>query len=297
MSLTDWPETTCYLDLWLELAGLWQLEPGGLLGYAASVAWEGDQLTFGRPAHDDLAELYGITVHELTIYRPLADHIRTQLAHGSTVIVEVDAFHLPDTAGTTYGSHHEKTTMAVLAFDGTRLDYVHSRTQGVLTGPDLDAALHGWALPPFVEIARREGAALTGAALQEAARERLGARLRRRGRTNPVTAFRTALLADGPALAASGAAGFHPYAFNTFRMLGTAFQSLGQLAAWLGDGLGDGPDGVVIAAAAGSAGAKAEQFRAARATARGRAPEPGEPLQQAEAAWDTVIDGLHARYA
>ncbi len=290
---SDWPETTCYLDLWLEMAGHWQLDPGGLLGYAASVAWEGDQFTFGRPGHDDLAALYGVTVHELTIYRPLAEHIRVQLAHGATVIVEVDAFHLPDTAGTTYGSHHEKTTMAVLAFDGTRLDYAHSRTRGVLTGPDLDAALHGWALPPFVEIARREGPALTGVALKDAARERLGTRLRRRNGANPVTAFRAALLADGPALAAGGAAKFHPYAFNTFRMLGTAFQSLGQLASWLGDGLDD----VVAAAAAGSAGAKAEQFRAARATARGRAPEPGEPLQQAEAAWDAVFAGLHARYA
>lgn len=83
-------------------------------------------------------------------------------------------------------------------------------------------------------------------------------------------------------------------------MLGTAFQSLGQLAAWLAPGLGDGLDDVVAAAAVGSSGAKAEQFRAARAIARaiarGRAPEPGEPLEQAEAAWDTVFHALHRRY-
>ena len=285
----DWPETTCYLDLWIELLQGWGHDPAALLGYAASVQWEGDQFTFGRPAYDDLAQFYGLAIRELTVYRPMADHIRTQLDRDATVIVEADAFHLPDTAGSTYRTRHEKTTMAVLAYDGVHLSYIHNRSRGRLTGADLGATLAGWALPPFTEIARREALPLHGPALAEAVRQTLGVRLRRRSPDNPVAAFRAALRQDGPALTADT---FHAYAFNTFRMLGTAFQSLGQLTAWLGDGL----DGAVAAAAAGSAAAKAEQFRAARATARGRAPEPGEPLKLAEAAWDEVFHGLHARY-
>ena len=286
----DWPETTCYLDLWIELLQGWEREPAAVLGYAASVAWEGDQFTFGRPAHDDLARLHGITVHELTIYRPMADHIRAQQDAGATAIIEVDAFHLPDTAGTTYRVRHEKTTLIVLGFDGTTLDYIHGRGRARLVGDDLRAVLTGWALPPFTEIVRREGTPLQGEVLRDAVRDGLAARLRRRPADNAVAQFRQALRRDGPALTA---ATFHPYAFSTFRMLGTTFQSLGQLLAWLGDGLDD----LEVACAAGSAAAKTEQFRAARATARGRAPEPADALDQAEAAWDTVFQGLRDRYA
>ena len=117
----------------------------------------------------------------------------------------------------------------------------------------------------------------------------LKARLARRPGANAVAGFRAALGRDGAALA-SGGLPFHPYAFNTYRMLGTTFQSLGQLAAWLGDGLGP----VVVACVGGSAAAKTEQFRAARATARGRAPVSGPALDDAEAAWDAVFQGLRA---
>lgn len=288
----DWPETTCYLDLWIELLHDWNLPIEPVLSYAASVAWEGDQFTFGRPAHDDLAGLHGVTVHELTIYRPIADHIRVQQAAGSTVIIEVDAFYLPDTTGATYRAHHEKTTMVVTGFDGHTLDYIHNRSRGQLVGDDLQGVLAQWSLPPFTEIARREGPAVQGTALHQAVRAGLRARLARRPNANAVAGFRAALESDGAALA-SGALLFHPYAFNTYRMLGTTFQSLGQLAGWLGDGLGP----VVVACAAGSAAAKTEQFRAARATARGRAPVPGPALDDAEAAWDAVFQGLRAAYA
>ena len=185
-----------------ELATHWGHDPAALLGYAASVGWEGDQFTFGRPAHDDLAALFGIAVHELTIYRPMADHILAQTGRNgvtTTINIKVDAFHLPDTTGSTYQTRHEKATLAVMAYDGARLDYVHNRSHGTLTGADLDATLAGWALPPFTEIARREGPALTGPALAAAVRDRLAARLQRRDRANPVTAFRATLLRDGPA--------------------------------------------------------------------------------------------------
>lgn len=296
----DWPETNCYLDLWIELLLAWRLEPAAVLGFAASTQFEGDQFTFGRPSHDDLMHLHGVSVHELTIYRPLLDHIAAQQAQGATVLAEVDAYHLPDTRGTTYGEQHAKTTLAVLHHDPAagRLDYIHNRGRGSLAGADLPGALGAQGmLPPYVELARRGGPALPGPALAAAARDALAARLRRRPDGNPVSAFRASLARDGARLAAGGTAGFHPYAFATYRMLGVTFQTLGQMAGWLRDAGDAGLDGVIEACRAGSAAAKAEQFRAARAVARGRPPEPGEPLDRAEAAWDTALQGLAARYA
>ena len=296
----DWPETNCYLDLWIELLLAWGLDPGPVLGFAASTQFEGDQFTFGRPSHDDLARLHGVSVHELTVYRPLLDHIAAQQAQGATVLAEVDAYHLPDTHGTTYGAQHAKTTMAVLHHDPAagRLDYIHNRARGTLAGADLPGALSGDAvLPPYVELARRGCPVLQGPALAAAARDALAVRLRRRPPGNQVSAFRTSLVRDGARLSAGGTAGFHPYAFATYRMLGVTFQTLGQLAGWLQDAGDAGLDGVIEACRAGSSGAKAEQFRAARAVARGRAPEPGEPLDRAEAAWDAAFQGLAARYA
>jgi len=298
----DWPETNCYLDLWIELLLAWGLDPAPALGFAASTGFEGDQFTFGRPSHDDLARLHGVSVHELTVYRPLLDHIAAQQAQGATVLVEVDAYHLPDTRGTTYGAQHAKTTMAVLHHDPAagRIDYIHNRGRGSLAGADLPGALGGEGvlpLPPYVELARRSGPALHGCALAGAARDALAARLRQRPAGNPIAAFRASLVRDGARLAAGGTVGFHPYAFATYRMLGVTFQTLGQMAGWLRDGGDAGLDGVIEACRAGSSAAKAEQFRAARAIARGRAPDPGEPLDRAEAAWDAALQGLDARYA
>ena len=47
------------------------------------------------------------------MWRPLVDHLEEQLALGRPAIVEVDAFYLPDTAGTSYHTEHVKTSIAV----------------------------------------------------------------------------------------------------------------------------------------------------------------------------------------
>jgi hypothetical protein len=51
-------------------------------------------------------------VQELAIWKPLAAHIEEQVARGRPVLVELDYYFLPDTAGTAYRRLHWKSTAA-----------------------------------------------------------------------------------------------------------------------------------------------------------------------------------------
>jgi len=65
-----------------------------------------------------------------------------QLENGRTIIVELDAWHLPDTAATSYHAEHVKTSVAVEAIDrqGERLRYFHNRSLHELAGDDYRGA-------------------------------------------------------------------------------------------------------------------------------------------------------------
>ena len=97
-----WPESNCYVDLWVELLHTAGAEPLAALPFALAVDVEGDQWTFFKFPLADLEALYGVSVFELNVWRPLVVHVAEQLALGRPSIVEVDAFYLPDTAGTSY---------------------------------------------------------------------------------------------------------------------------------------------------------------------------------------------------
>jgi Domain of unknown function (DUF1839) len=97
-----WPESNCYVDLWVELLHAAGAEPCAALPFTLGVDVHGDQWTFFKFPCADLELLYGIDIFELNVWRSLLHHVTEQLALGRPVIVEVDAFHLPDTAGTSY---------------------------------------------------------------------------------------------------------------------------------------------------------------------------------------------------
>ena len=73
------------------------------------------------------------------MWRPLLAHIEEQLALRRPAIVEVDAFYLPDTAGTSYHTEHVKTSIAVQALDASarRLGYFHNAGYYELDGDGL----------------------------------------------------------------------------------------------------------------------------------------------------------------
>ena len=55
----EWPETNCYVDLWIELLHARGLEPEAMLGFTLRQDFEGDQFTFFKPPLADLEALYG----------------------------------------------------------------------------------------------------------------------------------------------------------------------------------------------------------------------------------------------
>jgi len=73
------PETNCYVDLWIELLHAHRIDPASAMAFACTVDFEGDQWTFFKPPPDELTRLYGIDVHEMQLYRPLVDHAIEQL--------------------------------------------------------------------------------------------------------------------------------------------------------------------------------------------------------------------------
>lgn len=158
----QFPETNCYTDLWIELLHAQGFEPLAMLAFCVAVDFEGDQWTFFKPPPEDLARLYGLEVQEFVVYRTLPEHIVEQLDLGRTVIVEADAYYLPDTAGRSYREQHEKSSIAVESIDAEheRMRYFHNQGYYEVDGDDYRNALRIGrefsvdVLPPYIELVR-----------------------------------------------------------------------------------------------------------------------------------------------
>ena len=112
-----WGETNCYTDLVIELAHGLGFEPLAMLAFTLAIDFEGDQWTFFKPPACDLADLYGVELNELSVWRPLVEHVAEQVEAGRPVLVELDSWFLPDTAATSYRAEHVKTTIIPEAID------------------------------------------------------------------------------------------------------------------------------------------------------------------------------------
>lgn len=291
-----WPETNCHTDLFIELLHALGREPLAGLGMTVAQDHEGDQFTFFKMALRDLDELFGLDVQELSIFRPLVDHIEEQAARGRFVLVEVDAHRLPDTRGVTYGVGHSKTTIAVNRFDraSASLGYFHNAGYFDMEGADVEH-LFGFGsapvpvLPPYVEFVKLRGPGLAGRALREAALARFAEHWARRPERNPVDAYRAALPRDLERLAAGPPSAFHPYAFNTARQFGANIDLLGAHLAWLAEG---GLDEAVKLCTRMSDGMKAFQFLLARALARKKFDALGPALDAIARDYDAAMVGI-----
>jgi len=297
-----WPETNCYVDLWIEALHARGLEPLAMLGFTVAQDFEGDQFTFFKPPLEDLETLYGLRVQELAIYDSVEAHVVEQLERrpgdgpdGGLVLVEVDGFHLPDTRGTSYGVTHVKTTVGIAALDpvARRMAYFHNAGFFALDGVDYDRlfAAAGGPLFPYVEFVKPGAPALAGGALVAASLELMRRHLARRPAGNPVAAYRVAFPRHLDALLSRPMAYFHLNAFNVLRQLGANFELLGAHVRWL-----DGPDEAVEACGVIAEGAKAMQFQLARAVARKKPVELAESFDRLERAHDTALGALQRRY-
>lgn len=294
-----WPETNCHTDLFIEVLATLGREPTAGLGMTVAQDFEGDQFTFFKMAAADLDTLFGLDVQELSIYRPLVDHVEEQIGRGHLVLVEVDAIHLPDTRGITYGVDHSKTTIAINRFsrDAATLGYFHNAGYFDIEGTDVEALLGFGAasapvLPAYCEFVKIIGPGLEGRALAETALNRLKGHWARRPRHNPLAAYRAALPRHLDWLGTQPPCAFHPYAFNTSRQFGANVALLGAHLAWLGDTLNVSTAEAVALCERLTAAAKTFQFLLARALARKRFDQLDATLVTMAQDYDALMANL-----
>ncbi len=306
-----WPETNCYVDLWVELLHALQLNPVASFAFTLAMDFEGDQWTFFKPSLADLYTLYGIDVQELTIWRPVATHVLEQITLGRPVLVEVDSFFLPDTQGVAYRQEHTKTTIAAQAIDPeTRtLGYFHNAGYFRLGGDDFDGIFcrssyagkeHGTdtvRLAPYTEIAKLDHIVRrTPSELRTLARTLAHIHAARRPHVNPVSRYKRRFPDDIVWLSGEDIATFHQYAFATLRQCGACAELAGSFLRWLEPD--DAPELQLALAAFETiaTNAKALQFKVARAVNTHK-PIDCNPLFDAmEAAWETAMHYVARRY-
>jgi len=298
-----WTETNCYVDLWIELMHALKLDPVAALAFTAAADDEGDQWTFFKYPLEDLRALYGLEVHELNIWRSLPRHIDEQLQQGRPVIVEVDSFYLPDTAGVSYQIDHTKSSVAVQAIDLEKrtLGYFHNAGYYELGPPEYDGIFQGGGvsgavrLAPYVEVVKlhalerpEEGE------LKKRALALLAHHLQRRPRQNPIGKYRARLESDLAWLKTEPLSMFHLYAFATLRQLGANYELLAAFLRWLE---ARGESALPIAAFEEISGtAKTLMLKMARAVNSKKPAELGPMFLSMEEAWQRGIDALLSRY-
>jgi hypothetical protein len=299
----QWAETNCYVDVWVELLHAWGFDPVAVLPVTLAIDFEGDQWTFFKVPHADLTDLYGLDVQELAIWKPLVEHIEEQVGLGRPVLVELDSYHLPDTAGTAYGTEHVKSTIAVTAIDreARALRYFHNQGFYEVAGNDFDRLFHltgptdAARLPPYVEfVKRRPGPAPTSDELTRTSLRLLRRQLGLLPTTNPFERFRDRLAADLGWLSAESLDTFHKYSFATLRQFGAAYELAATYLRWLAARTGKPLEATADGFATISSAAKSLQFHLARAVAR-KKPLDLAPIDSMAARWRVAMDELRAR--
>lgn len=293
-----WVEKNCYCDLWIELLHALKLEPRAMLPFTLAVDFEGDQWTFFKPSLEELRDLYGIDVQELTVWRPLMEHAVEHLGAGKLICTEADAFWLPDTAGTDYRTTHTKTTILLANLDvgARRLGYFHNAGKFELSGEDftqffrLEADPGTPFLPLFAELVRIDRlvqrppsqlAACSWGLLQR--------HFERRPASNPLRRFGERFARDLPALQVQGLPHYHAWAFVCIRQAGAAFDLAGAHLRWLAEF--NHPELMAPAACfdAIAQGNKALVLKGARAVNSGRPLDAAPLFADMALAWDQAM--------
>ena len=273
-STRSWPETNCYVDLWIEVLGSLGMVPEAALGSTVTQDFGIDQFTFLKIPLPDLELLYGLKVRELSIYHTLERHVASHVQQGDIVLLEADAFYLPDTAATTYRQGHAKTTIAIDAVDTVRRQchYFHNATRGQLTDEDYVGVLrlwpvvHGSMLTPYVEVVGRSEQRRQFLDLRIKASQLLRRYIIHRPDQNPFVRWQMVFQQHAEELLATPAL-FHNYAFHFPRLAGSNFELLASHVDWLApDELQD----VTSACRRIAQTAKIMQFRLARSLSRKR---------------------------
>jgi hypothetical protein len=297
-----WAETNCYVDVLIELTHALGHEPIAALPFTFAIDFEGDQWTFFKFPLLDLYDLFGMDVQELALWRPLVAHIEEQVGRGRPVLVELDSFYLPDTAGTAYKLAHVKSTVAVVEIDveGQRLGYFHNQGYFQLEGDDFldvlrlrgprDPAI----LPPYAEFVKvRE---TSNGALLPASLQLLKKHLSLVPNANPFESFKARFQSDLEGLLQESLDTFHQYSFATLRQYGACYELSATYLQWLAAQGERDLEGMTRPFLDLAEGAKTFQFQLARAMARKKLLDLS-PLDTMAEKWEQGTRALKARYA
>jgi len=232
--------------------------------------------------------------------------VAEQVEAGRPVLVELDSWFLPDTAGTAYRTAHTKTTVGVNEIDPARrrLGYFHNAGYFALEGDDfrevfqLDGPAHERVLPPYVEYVKWRAGFVPprGAALAEASRPLLRRHLARAPRENPFPRFRARLERDLEWLMRSDIERFHAYSFANLRQYGACFELGESYLRWLGCQGVDGIEAPAHALRDIAETAKRLQFQLARSMAR-KKPLDLAPVDAMAAQWSLAMEEMQAHFA
>lgn len=298
----DWPETNCYLDVWIEVLPALGLPPEACLGYSITQDFEGDQFTFFKVPLEDLEALYGLRITELAIYDRVETHVLEQIKRGRISLVEVDSYYLPDTQGVGYRQAHGKTTVAVNRIDieNRTMDYFHGLGLYRLEGEDFDGifwrnAAEG-ALPflPYTEFVKFPEDKPDEAHIRSTAEQLLVQHLAKRPENNPIRAFADVFPDQVAEVAERPFEFFHLYAFNTLRQLGANFELFNAHLTWLSAGKSPDLDEAAANAKRISEVCKIIQFQLARAVMRKKFDKLAAALDPAGEAWDQLVANLES---
>ncbi|TCM79853.1 succinylarginine dihydrolase [Rhizobium sp. BK068] len=295
-----WPETNCYVDLWIEVLNAVGAAPEAMLGFTLTQDFEGDQFTFFKVPLEDLEALYDIRVTELAIFDRVERHVEVQIARGRLCLIEMDSFYMPDTQGTAYRTEHGKTTVAInrLDFAGKRIEYFHNGGYFQLEGEDFDGLFQLNLKPqdpsflPYTEFAKFPARIPEAAHVSTTARKLLERHFGRRPVSNPIRAFAEVFPQQVEAVAERPFGFFHKYAFNTLRQFGANFELAGDHLAWLS---GNEFSSAIADARRISEIAKSVQFQLARAVTRKKYDPLRAALDPAADAWDSMMASLKER--
>ena len=258
-----WPANGGRLAAWVEVLASLGLDPHPLWAAAVALDFEGDQCTAVEPSRDELRALYGLDVHELVVWRPLAEHAIEHLAAGRALVVEADAFWLPVDAE--YHRNHVKRTIVLneVDLDARRIGYFHDAGYAEARGDDAvhllgledDAseleAIADWRgarvaqvgaaavalaegrLPPRAQFVRADRrVARSTEELRMLALHHLGNHLAFRPAANPLRRFAARIADDLPLLREYGTAYYEDWASCTVRGFGGAFDLAARGLAW-----------------------------------------------------------------
>lgn len=298
-----WSATNNRLDVWIELLHTLDLEPEPLLMATLCSDFEGDHWTQTRISSTDLWSCYGVVVEELFIWRPLLAHVVEHLEFGHAMLIEVDAFHLPDMIGSSYQREHAKTLIAVTGYDRNahRLRYIHGAVGAEVGGDDLDAlvtaGIGSAQLPPHTLLVKLDRV------IQRTAQERaqLGVALARFHATrmpsrNPIRALGDSLRSHGSWIAGGDAEHYQRWAYATLQQCGAAFELSADVCRWLshnGQPVADAIAPMRLVATS----ARVLHQRLVRVSQSGRMPDVSQTVDEMARAWDDAASVIRPLYA